>query len=151
MATQTTRDILDKARLFHRQMFAFYEALKDRMDQPRILLILDYLCRHEERMSAALKTYEHQAAESVMNALFRFTLDLSVESFLRSVPAGPDLSLNDLMRIAIQLENYLIHLYRQAVAHAVSEDVKNVFEHLLNETLKDRSHLSLALVDMQDL
>ena len=151
MSAHTTRDILDQARLFHQQMHAFYAALQGRIEQPKLQLILDYLCQHEDRMAAALQAYERRAAEGVLSAWFQFTPGVSVESALSALPADGTLSLDDLMRIATLLENELIRLYRRAADEAVSENVKTVFERLLEEAVKDRTRLAHVLGDMQDL
>jgi rubrerythrin len=151
MPAQTTRDILDQARFFHRQMRAFYDGLRDRIDQPKLALVLDYLCRHEDRMAEALRAYEQRAADRVLNAWFQFAPGVSVESALAAVPAGSPLTLDDLLRISVLLENELIQLYRRAAEGAADENVKTVFERLADEAVKDRTRLSRDLTDMVDL
>lgn len=151
MPAQTTRDILDQARFFHKQLRVFYDGLRDRIDQPKLALVLDYLCRHEDRMAAALQTYEQCAADRVLNAWFQFAPGVSVEGALATVPPGATLTLNDLLRIAVHLENELIQLFRRAADEAVDGNVKTVFERLAEEAVKDRTRLSRDLVDLQDL
>lgn len=151
MPAQTTRDILDQARFFHRQMRAFYEGLQDRIDQPKLALVLDYLCRHEDRMAEALRAYEQRAADRVLNAWFQFTPGVSVEGARAAVPDGVCLTLDDLLRISVHLENELIQLFRRAASEASDETVKTVFQRLMEEAVKDRTRLSRDMMDMQDL
>jgi rubrerythrin len=151
MTTQTTRDILDQARYFHHQLQAFYEALKGKIEQPKLHLILDYLAQHEERMEEALDHYEEGVAAKVADTWFKFNAGVSMTEAIQAIEIKPEPTLDDLMVIAIQLENHFVALYQNAVDQAVSPEVKEVFEQLLNETMRERMKLSRDLVDMHDL
>lgn len=151
MTTQTTRDILDQARYFHHLLQGFYEALKGKIEQPKLQLILDYLAQHEERMEQALDQYEEGIATKVADTWFKYNAGVSMTDAIRAVQLRPDPTLDDLMGIAIQLENHFVTLYRQAAEQAVSPETKEVFEQLLNETMRERMKLSRDLVDMHDL
>lgn len=151
MTTQTTRDILDQARYFHHLLQGFYEALKGKIEQPKLQLILDYLAQHEERMEQALDQYEEGIAAKVADTWFKYNAGVSMADAIRAIELKPDPTLDDLMTIAIQLENHFVTLYRHAADQAVSPETKEVFEQLLNETMRDRMKLSRDLVDMHDL
>lgn len=151
MTVQTARDILDRARYFHQQLHAYYEALKGRLEQPKLHLILDYLMQHEERMEQALEDYEDDIADKVAETWFKYSPEMSIDEAISNIKITKDMSLDQLMTIAIQLENHFVRLYEHAADQAVSPDVKEVFEQLKKETMKDRTKLSRDLVDMQDL
>lgn len=151
MAVHTTRDILDQARYFHRQLKAFYDALHDQIDQPKVQLIIDYLSQHEQRMEDALAAYEDDIAARVADTWFKYTPAVSIDEAIRGIAAKPGMTLDELMCVAVQLENHFVTLYEHARDQAVSGDVKAVFEHLLAETIKERLKLSRDIVDMQDL
>jgi len=151
MTVQTARDILDRARYFHQQLHAFYEALKGKIEQPKLHLILDYLMQHEDRMEQALEDYEDDIADKVAETWFKYSPEMSIDEAIRNIQISKDITLDELMTIAIQLENHFVRLYEHAADQAMSADVKEVFEQLKKETMKDRSKLSRDLVDMQDL
>jgi len=151
MTVQTARDILDRARYFHQQLHGFYEALKGKIEQPKLHLILDYLMQHEERMEQALADYEDDIAEKVSETWFKFSPEMSIDDAIKNINIPKDMTLDQLMVIAIQLENHFVELYKHAAEQAVSTDVKEVFEQLKKETMKDRTKLSRDLVDMHDL
>ncbi|HMO04106.1 MAG TPA: hypothetical protein PKC67_01510 [Kiritimatiellia bacterium] len=151
MTTQTTRGILDQARYFHQQLQAFYEGLRGRLEQPQLQLILDYLAQHEQRMEHALARYEEDIAAEVADTWFKFNAGVSMDEAIAAVHIRPEPSLDDLMAIAIQLENQFLVLYKNAADQAVSVKVKEVFEQLLKQTTRDRMKLSRDLVDMHDL
>ncbi|HMO49721.1 MAG TPA: hypothetical protein PKE26_02530 [Kiritimatiellia bacterium] len=150
MIARTTREILDQARYFHRQLHAFYEALKEKIEQPKLHMILDYLGQHEQRMETALKRYEEDISRKMADTWFKFTPAQTVDEALREITVAPDASLDDLMAIAIRLENYFVALYRSAADQAVSAEVKEVFDQLLKETIRERLKLTRDLVDMHD-
>ena len=82
---------------------------------------------------------------------FKFTPSCRIEDILASVTIPADPSLDDLMDIAIRLEDCFVSLYRHAASQAVSAEIRDVFEHLELETVKDRTKLARDLVDMHDL
>lgn len=151
MSAYTTVGILDRARYFHKQLHGFYDGLKSRIEQEKLLLILDYLAQHELRMEQALQRYEQDIAHKVAETWFKYNPEMSIDEAIASIALPRTMSLDDLMTIAIKLENYFVTLYQRAAEQAVSPDVKEVFEQLTKETMKDRTKLSRDLVDMQDL
>jgi rubrerythrin len=151
MSAQTTRNILDQARYFHQQLQAFYEVLRGKIEKPKLQLILDYLAQHEKRMEKALEEYEDDVAGKVANTWFKYSSENSMHETLKNIKTSPDMTLDELMTIAIQLENHFVNLYRSASEQAVSNEVKDVFEKLLKETMRERMKISRDLVDMNDL
>ena len=53
--------------------------------------------------------------------------------------------------MAMKFEDCFINLYRHVADQAVSVEVKEVFETLEKESIKDRTNLARNLVNMQDL
>lgn len=151
MTVQTAREILDGARFFHAQLQGLYEALKGKIEKPKLHLILDYLAQHEQRLEQALEDYEDDIADKVADTWFKYAPSETTGDMLASLKLRPDMSLEDLMEAAIKLENYFVRLYRHAADQSVSPEVKEVFEQLEKETMNDRRRLSRDLVDMQDL
>ena len=50
MAFETTKDVLDHARDFHRQLSDHYAQLRDKAERERVKMLLDYLSRHEKHL-----------------------------------------------------------------------------------------------------
>ncbi len=151
MTVQTARDILDEARYFHHQLKAFYDGLHDKVESPHVQLILEYLSRHEERLEDTLENYEESVAKKIADTWFKYTPAIRIDEVIAEIPVKPSMTLDELMTIALQLENCFISLYRHIADQAVSDEVRDVFEKLEKQSIKDRTNLARDLVDMQDI
>lgn len=151
MAAKTAGDILAEAKYFHRHLGAFYELLRHTVATPKVQLILEYLCRHEDRMEEMLRNYEEGMAKKIANTWFKSVPGDSVDACIAAAEVKPDMSLDELMAIALKFEDCFINLYRHVADQAVSDEVREVFETLEKESLKDRANLARNLVNMQDL
>ena len=151
MIAQTTRDILDRARYFHHQLQLFYEGLKDRMEERKLHLVLDYLAQHESRMEEAIKDYEEAVSEQVAATCISFSPKQTIEDVISAVKVPEKPTLYDLMRIAIHLEDCFVNLYHHAAEQIDFPEIRELFERLEEETVKDREKLASDLMNMHDL
>ena len=62
-----TKDVLDYARTFHRQLSEYYDSLSKLAEKQRVKMLLDYLSRHEKHLDEILADYEEDASKKVMN------------------------------------------------------------------------------------
>ncbi|MCB1100819.1 MAG: hypothetical protein KDL10_00555 [Kiritimatiellae bacterium] len=151
MTVHTAEDILAEARYFHHHLKVFYQALEHKVERPKVRLILEYLCRHEERMENMLAEYRDDITAKISHTWFKHMPGDSIDAVIASVDARPDMTLDVLLIMAMKFEDCFINLYRHVADQAVSVEVKEVFETLEKESIKDRTNLARNLVNMQDL
>ncbi|MBU0676501.1 MAG: hypothetical protein KJ626_00155 [Verrucomicrobia bacterium] len=148
---EQVKDILDEAKFFHDQLKGFYTALHDKVEKDKLKLILDYLCRHEDLMREMLDEFEEGAASAVLDTWYKYTPNVSIGSCIAEIKPKPDMTLDELMTIAVQLENCFLSLYKHAADRAPSAQVKEVFDRLYDESRTDRQKLVRDLTEMEDL
>lgn len=133
MSFETTQDVLDHARAFHRQVSEFYDQLSQQNQKQRIKMLLDYLSRHEKHLEESLALYEEQVSSGILKTWFQYpppkeTLDICVNM---SLEGREDLTVEQVIELALQLDECLVDLYRAMIESADTEEVKAVFQNLL--------------------
>jgi len=151
MAAKTAGEILAEAKYFHRHLGAFYELLRQKVESPKVQLVLEYLSRHEDRMEATLGRYEQEMANKIAHAWFKSVPGDSVDARIAACEVKPGMTLDELLALTLKFEDAFIGLYRHVADQAVTDDVRAVFETLERESRKDRANLVRNLVEMEDL
>lgn len=128
---EQTRDVLDHARSFHHQVAELYHSLENTAEQKRVKMLLDYLQRHERHLEQSLSDYEGEASKQILDTWFQYTLEGDPADLLSEVKVKKDMTVDDVVRLALRLDDYLIDLYRSMVAHSDIPEVKEVFANLL--------------------
>lgn len=139
---EQTRDVLDQVRDFHRQVSELYHRLADEAGKERIKMLLDYMSRHEQNMEESLKEYEDEASEMILNTWFQFVPDDSILKSVQDIQLQPDMSVEDVISLALRLDDILIDLYKRMVEEAEIPEVQEVFQNLL-EMENQEKHLSV--------
>lgn len=150
MTVQRTRDVLERAREFHRQLGAFYHDLESKTDRPRVKLLLDYMSLHEERLDAFLEKYEQVAEKGVLNAWLQNVPELAACKCFEQLHLSPDMTADEVVRIALGLDECLVKLYETVAQQAPSTDVKELFQELLEQVRKEDRQLVRDALELED-
>ena len=151
MGCERTRDILAEAEAFHRQIGEYYHQLSDQAEKQRIKMLLDYLGRHEEHLANSLADYEQNASAAVLDTWFQSKHKLNVCEILKDVKIAPEMSVDDVIELGLKLDECLITIYRDLAEDAQSEDVRTVFQNLLDMEEEEKRQLvrnSLRVMDI---
>lgn len=151
MRFQQVRDLLDHARLFHRDLSKFYKSLASNEESERVKLLLDYLGRHEKHLEESLSAYEDDAPTQVLNSWFQFTLDESTLKTPESIQIKPHMTIADVIRMSLSLDDRLIKVYKNIAKTAEVPEVREVFENLLQMEEKEKHTLARAALNSMDL
>lgn len=147
MPFEQTRDVIEKARDFHRQLAAFYHRLESMVDRERVRMTLEYLAAHEERMELRLAEFEASTGRRVLDAWYQYPPDDSIREALATANIHADISAPDAICMALDLDENLLRLYAKAANAAQHAEVRDAFETLLEEGKKERSKLVLDLFE----
>nr|MBS0019122.1 hypothetical protein [Gammaproteobacteria bacterium] len=128
---ERTRDVLDHARSFHHQVGALYQRLENQAEKERVQMLLDYLGRHERHLEKSLADYEEEASKRIMDTWFQYTLEEDPSDLLSEVQIKGDMSVDDVVRLALRLDDYLIDLYKNMAENTDIPEVKEMFTNLL--------------------
>lgn len=149
---QQARDVVDHTRNFHHQLSEFYEKLKRETERERVKMLLDYLSRHEKHLEETLAQYEDDVSEKILDAWFQYVpeeedQDLSPEK----LHVKPDMSVEDVIRMALQLDDYLVKLYEGMVERANFPEVREAFLNLLELEKQEQHQVSKNALSMTDI
>ncbi len=149
MGLERTRDVLDKARAFHRELSAFYRRMEDRADRERVKLLLDYLSGHERKMEERLAQFEETAARRILDTWYKYAPGDEIREALKLVRVEEGMTAPEIICMALRLDENLLRLYRRAAELAPAEPVRQLFQGLYEEGKKERAHLVLAVFELQ--
>jgi rubrerythrin len=152
MRFETTRDVLDYVKQFHRKARNLYSELADQEEQERLKLLLDYLSRHENHLAKSLADYEQETSEKILNTWFQYVPDQALLEPINNIDIEPNLSVDEIVNLAMRLDNCLIELYKEMIDHssAISE-VKEVFQNLLDMEKQEQHQLARSRLGILDM
>jgi rubrerythrin len=151
MGSESVRDILEHAREFHRQLGGYYASLRDASEKERVRMLLDYMSAHERGLDEALAAYESLAGKAVIGTWYKSALDCALLEAKKLLPLRHDMSADEVIRCAMDVDHCLLDVYRRLAESAVAEDVKKLFEGLVRETEKQDRRLIRDALELEDL
>lgn len=147
MPFEQTRDVIEKARAFHHDMAAFYHRVEHVVEKERVRMVLDWLASHEERMEAKLAEVESSTAKRILDSWYQYPPDATVRDAITRIELRPDMRAQDVICMALHLDENLLRLYKRAAEAAPMGEVREVFESLLEEGKRERAKLVLDLFE----
>ena len=152
MAFETTKDVLDHAREFHGHVSEYYHRLSEKSQKARVKMLLDYMSWHEKELEKALAQYEEGVSERVLNTWFQYPPPKGVLEVCMCMNMNfeerEDLTVDDVVGMALELDKCLIQLYEVMVVRSEYEEVREVFKNLLEaekrrelDFVRDAMHL----------
>lgn len=142
MSNEQTRDILEHAQHFHRQVSQYYDELGSHTDKQRIKMLLDYMSRHERNMAKSLAQFEHSAPRNVLNACFKVGHEFkSCCEVVKDLNVTSDMSVDDVIEMGMKFDDCLISVYQDLAETAADERVRRVFQDLLELEQKEKRQL----------
>ncbi len=131
MAIITVADVLKMAEDFETKLVDYYTKIAEQTTSDGVKLLADYMGRHRRHLSEALERLGSAEREELNSFPIRYEpLALDYTSFEgRELP--PDATAAEVLDIAIEIDGCLIDLYRQVLAQDVDQEVKDLFESLV--------------------
>ena len=145
------RDIIDHTKAFHKRLSEFYQDLADHEEAVRVKLLLDYIVRHEKHLEKALADYEESASTQILDTWFQFSQDESTLKSPEDIQIKPDMSLEDVIRMGLELDGQVIRVYEDAAANADVPEVRRVFKYLLELEKHEEHHLVRAALESREM
>ena len=121
------------------------------IETPAFGWLPDYLARHEQNMANCIAEYEHGAAHRILDTTFANLTSMDVEHVCGELTLGEETTPEDVIRLAVNVDTGLSHLYREAAEKAASDEVRQLFEtlHALNE--RETRRMVRDMVEVNDL
>ncbi|HBY18744.1 MAG TPA: hypothetical protein DEH00_06185 [Candidatus Marinimicrobia bacterium] len=125
------RDVLNYAKDFHHQLSRYYKTLNDKTDQVRLKMLLDYLTIHEEKLEKNIEHIEENISAKVLETWFKYTLCEDLRKELSSMIIRiDDMSVEEIIRMAIQLDDCLIRIYKKIAQNSDIPEIRDIFTNL---------------------
>ncbi len=133
MTFETTKDVLDHAREFHGQVSEYYRQLGEKNQKERVKMLLEYMSRHEKHLEESLARYEEDVSGRILNTWFQYPppKDMLKTCVNLTLEGKENLTVDEVIELALQIDGCLIQLYKQMVAESEFDEVKEVFNNLL--------------------
>ncbi len=141
MSYSTVKDVLDYSRRLHEHARNLYLQMRDQTQRERVDMMLSLLAAHEETLAEAMTNMQEHTSQKVLQEWHQFEPG-SISEALRNVrELHTDLSVDELVQVALHIDDYLIGLYRQMLSETTSAESRQMFESLirLEETEKMRT------------
>ena len=151
MAIKQTRDVLDYVRDFHKKLSDFYHDLADQTDKERLKMLLEYISRHERHIEATVTEYEASASKRILDCWLQCAPKMETADIAEDLKLKSSMSVDDVINLAVKLDDYLIDLYKQAADSAESKDAKDVFTKLLEMENHEKHKLVRQAIRLNDI
>ncbi len=140
MSFKTVRDVLQLSQEIHRSAANLYEQLREQTQRDRVDMLLKFLSRHEEELAQTLLKVQSSVSERILGEWHQTELT-SVASILDGCKeCHPDISVQELVNMALKVDDSLISLYKHMASDASTDEARQLFNNLVvleeNEKMK---------------
>lgn len=150
MRFRQTRDVLHHAERLHLEICYLYHQLAEQSEKQRLKLMLEYMSQREQELAKALEAFTEETSQNILDTWFQFADD---EDRLNwpDCKLPTDVSTDNVVAVALELAECFIKLYRDIATHADSEDVRTVFQSLLESEELEKHKLVRNAQLLEDL
>lgn len=135
-------DILSLAADFHSRLARFYDRLTDEVEKERVAMLLDYLSRHERRLHEGLERYGEEQQEKLGETWLQYAAEDEPLS-MDNLDASPDMTVDDLVEMVMELDNRLLTFYRAMIGSAaIPPEVRDMFSRLAEQQEQEKAKLA---------
>ena len=131
MAVITVDDVLKTAEEFEARLVEYYNEISRRTTSEGMRLMACYIGRHRRRLSQAMSRMPDDARARVCSRPIRYEPAPPDRSCFESNPLSPDAPANEILDIAVQVDECLIGLYKQVLQQELDPEVRELFESLV--------------------
>ena len=145
------RNTLDEVRDFHGQLAEYYSQLSDKAAQQRVKMLLDHMSSHERNLQTSMAAYEEGASRQVMDTWMDCSQCEELIMTCEQTPIAPDLNVDSVIKVAMDVDRCLLHFYREIARSAESETVRDVFRSLIEMEEAELRKLALSALQSMDI
>jgi hypothetical protein len=138
------KDVLDYGKTAHADLRKFYESIGEQNVEERVRILLDYLSRHEKHLEETLERYETSSQQKVLGTWIQYSPDVDIRKLIDSKSIGSEMSVDDLVKLALEFDDALVELYRQSADECEAPLVKELFNNLIDQENQEKYNLMRA-------
>jgi len=132
MQVETLEDVLHWTGQFHKQLSVCLDHCADRNLQERASLLLDFLSRHEARLSELLEAFARASEAKVLHTWCYEYLDKKPIAQHRHCDAPfSELDTRQIIEVILEQHEQVIDLYQYLLSRAVTPEVRELLSALV--------------------
>lgn len=151
MHYKTVKDVVDHSRRLHQQISQLYADMSQQHTQERVKMLLDYLQRHEKHLEEVLCQFEQDKSQKVLDSWFQYAPDQDLTDVLSKIAISDHMSTDEVIAMALKLDDYFIELYGSMVESSHSSDAQSVFQNLLDMEKQEKIKTARTALSIQDM
>jgi len=151
MYYKTVKDVVEHSRKLHQQLSKLYKEINQEQTQERVKMLLNYLQRHEEHLQQSLDQFEKDKSQKVLESWFQYTPDQDLSEVLSTIEINDHMDTEEIILIALKLDDYFIQLYEDMVESTSSPTVREVFQNLLDMEQQEKIRTARAALNIRDI
>ena len=151
MHYQTVKDVVDHSRVLHQEISSFYQKLSEDQSQERVGMLLTFLKRHEDQLESSLCQFEKDKSQKVLESWLQYAPDHNMADVMAGLTVSDHMSADEVVSMALKLDDYFIDLYQGMVNSTGSSSVKAVFQNLLDMEQQEKIRVSKSAIQLNDM
>lgn len=148
---EQVKDVLDYGIELHAHLRTLYDKIGEQAEQARVKMLLEYLSRHERSRAEAMRRFEEAPKNRVLDVWLQYAPSSEIEQMLAQCVIKPDMSVRDIVKIAMTFDNALIAIYKEAAREAEDTTAKAVFQNLVEMEEKERQRFVFDMEWLEDM
>ena len=145
------RDLLKQVRDFHGQLAKYYKGLSDQAAKARVRLLLDYMGSHESNLQACLGSFEETVSAGILDTWVDCRHCDEIIATCEQTPIDPDLSIDGVTKVAMDVDACLIHFYEEVAKKSDSESVRELFLNMISLEQGELRKLARNALSVMDI
>jgi len=150
MSYSTVKDIIEYSRKLHQHARNLFEQLRDQTQKERVDMMCHLLAEHENTMADSLIRIEEELQQKVLTEWHQFEPGSISEALAERVNIHPDMSVDELVKIALRIDDYLIDLYNQMLSESTSDESRVLFQSLVQLEQSEKMRTVRAALSAED-
>jgi len=148
---EQVKDVIEYSQEIHGRLAGFYNQLSENHQLNHVKMLLDYLKRHERNLADCLSQYEHDAAQQIMDTWLQYAPTRHLEDRIKYFPIHSGMTLQEVIDIALDLDNALVELYRDVRDNVDTPELKEVFQNLIDLENNEKKRMVRDAMMLNDL
>lgn len=150
MSFKTVRDVLQLSQDIHKNAAILYEQLRDQTQRERIDMLLKFLSGHEEELAQTLAKVQQDVSERILDEWHQTELTSIAGVLDGCKECHPDISVQELVNLALKVDDSLISLYRHMSSEASTDEARQLFNNLVVLEENEKMKTARAALSMND-
>ena len=147
MSFNQTKDLLEVARQFHRNLMGLYQAMLVRAATGEARALIATLIEHEEVLERRLGEYEKEGSANILDTFFKYVVGEHKQCFADYV-LPETMSAMDVIEATRHFDQCLSDFYKEMAQKSLSENVREVLLNLMQLELHEQMTLSRRSLEL---